>query len=195
MNEAREVDDTIVVPRFDDDRTVVVRRPRAEHAVEAAVDAGPGVAAPAGLPTGDDETVMRADLGDETVVRGVASDATVVRPGRAAAEALTRSSTAAAATRAMRVALPDRIAPSANAATGVGVDAVQAYRPRPIPAPPRTPVGAVGGERATRADAPGLPSVRRASRRTGFVALAWLAGACAVTIAGLAALCLVAFAG
>jgi hypothetical protein len=76
-----------------------------------------------------------------------------------------------------------------------GPGAVSAYAPRTIPAPPVVAVTPEPGQEATRADAPSMPSVVRASQRRSRVALAAFAIACIVSVVGLVLMILVLTAG
>jgi hypothetical protein len=93
------------------------------------------------------------------------------------------------------VVLPAGLPPSARAAEAPGVDVVESYRPRPIPAPPEPGPELPTGPEATRAEAPSMHSVSRASRRAGWGAVAAIAGACVVSVVGLVVVALAVFAG
>ena len=142
----------------------------------------------------DDRTVVV----DETVV--VERDATVVvhrdpPPGLelvdAAPGALPEAPGAPApaparrgAARRTRIALPDETPASTRAVEGQGVGPLDRYVPRQIPQAPvleRLPEG----PDATRAVAPSMPSVARASRRAGWRALVLAVAACVVAVGGL----------
>jgi hypothetical protein len=89
--------------------------------------------------------------------------------------------------RQVRITLPDETVLSPRAAEGAGVGPVDRYRPRQIPAPPRIEHLPPGPD-ASRAAAPAMPSVVRASRGMGRWALAAGLLACVVAVAGLVAL-------
>lgn len=67
------------------------------------------------------------------------------------------------------------------------------YKPRPAPLAPVAPPVVVGAAAPTRVEAPGLPSVAKQGRRWSLIALTAAAGACVVSVAGLAALGFVVF--
>jgi hypothetical protein len=89
--------------------------------------------------------------------------------------------------RRTRITLPDDVPPSERAADGAGAGAVLPYEPRPVPSAP-APARLPDGPSATRTAAPAMPSVARASRRTGALALALTALAIVVALAGLTAI-------
>jgi len=182
-----ELDGTIVVVRErpddgESDRTIVVDRARPDD----------------GEP---DRTIVvdrAADSGvDRTVVvdRGEADHTVVIPDGQIRAAGIadpvpTRRRTA----RRMRITLPEDTPASERATEGAGVGAVERYEARAIPAPPEIEVLPAGPE-ATRAPAPGMPSVASASRRAGRRALLIAAAACVVGVAGLIAIGLVVLGG
>lgn len=67
------------------------------------------------------------------------------------------------------------------------------YKPRPAPLTPVAPPVLVGAAAPTRVEDPGLPSVAKQGRRWSLIALTAAAGACVVSVAGLAALGYVVF--
>jgi hypothetical protein len=98
------------------------------------------------------------------------------------------------AARRMRITLPDDTPVSERAVEGTGSGAVERYEPRAIPAPPEIEALPSGPD-ATRADAPGMPSVTRASRSAGRRALLIAGAACVVSVAGLVAVGFAVFGG
>lgn len=184
-----EADETIIVSRGSDDgadRTVVVSR-------EAVVDADETIVVSRRPDDASDSTVVVARSGvgdpDETIVvaRGANdSDKTAVA-GRDSRRKPTSRAKGPRGRR--RIALPPvdpGFTPEVVVAAGPG--AVQSYAPRKIPPPPGAAAPIELGEEATRAPAPQMPSVRRASKRMGVVAVAGFAVSCAVSVAGLTAL-------
>lgn len=159
---APDVDDTLVTdsaPAGDADVTVVVAH-----------------AAPAGNALPDDATAVvppaaRPSAGVSPSRRSRRVPAGVLRPPDAAPRP--------------RLSLPDGVAPSMTAVVGALAGDAAPYRPRPVPPPPDAAPDVAPGGRPTRADAPHMPSVRRASRRRSRVALACGALACAVSLTGL----------
>ena len=177
---ADEPDDTVIV-RPDD--TVVVR---AEDTV---------VVRP------DDTVVVRPD--DTVIVRP--DDTVVAGPEAAVASRRSRRSRnsvlpagvlrPAEGSRGASVTLPEWIDPAPGAANGPGPGTVSSYAPRPIPPPPEPEAVSSSAGDPTRAEAPHMPSVRRASRRRSRLVLASVTLACAVSAAGLWVIALVAIGG
>jgi len=89
--------------------------------------------------------------------------------------------------RRVRIALPDGTAPSPRAVEGAGAGTVDRYEPRAIPPVP-VAEAAPEGVAATRAEAPGMPSVSRASMRASRRTIAVVLLACAISIVGLLAI-------
>ncbi|MFE1665179.1 hypothetical protein [Microbacterium sp. P02] len=94
-----------------------------------------------------------------------------------------------------RIILPPSTEASTRAVVGVGPGAVEPYAPRDVPPPPVAAMELAEGPEASRADAPQMPSVRRASARGSAIALASVAGACVVSVAGLAWIAVSVFGG
>jgi hypothetical protein len=89
--------------------------------------------------------------------------------------------------RRVRIVLPDGTAPSPRAVEGAGAGTVDRYEPRaipPVPVAEATPEGVA----ATRAEAPGMPSVSRASMRASRRTIAVVLLACAISVVGLLAI-------
>ena len=89
--------------------------------------------------------------------------------------------------RRVRIALPEGTAPSSRAVEGSGAGTVDRYEPRAIPPVPVAEATAEGVA-ATRAEAPGMPSVSRASMRASRRTIAVVLLACAISVAGLLAI-------
>jgi len=212
-----EIDETVVIgvpagtpaPPEDDDEldgTIVVDRSRPDAGFGPDDDADGvdrTIVVDRGHPDdGELDRTIVVDRGadsdvDRTVVveRGETDRTVVIPDGRIRAVGIpdpapTRRRTA----RRMRITLPDDTPVSERASEGPGVGAVERYEARAIPAPPDVEILPAGPE-ATRAPAPGMPSVARASRRAGRRALLIAAAACVVGIAGLIAIGVVVFGG
>lgn len=146
-----------------------------------------------GAPADDD---TRAVTDDATIAS--MSDASAVgrRPRRIRSALLPPGVLRAPqASRTATVTLPEWIDPAPEARDGAGPGAVTAYAPRSIPAPPQSEPLPPSSDEPTRADAPHMPSVRRASKRRSRVVLAAVTLACALSVAGLWLVALVAIAG
>ncbi|MFF2052857.1 hypothetical protein ACFVU2_14740 [Leifsonia sp. NPDC058194] len=191
-----ELDDTIVTPRPDpelDATRVVHREEEGEDGVEATRVVH--------RPDDDDD----ADDADDTVIGRRSPAPAEAAPHAAVAPAVpprtpaprTPAPRTRRSLRAQRtpIVLPTSVSASARAAEAVGANAVDAYAPRPIPAPPAPGPDLGSGPDATRAEAPSMSSVRRSSRKAGWVVLAVIAGACVVSIGGLVGIAAVIFGG
>ena len=181
----RDLDDTVVTPRpalepaldrtrvvdHDDDpidATRVVQRQTGDESDES-----------------DDTIIVRRTaaraLDDPSPASPSPSSPSPASPARAQLPPTRRS------LRAQRtpITLPSGTAASERAAAALGADAVVRYEPRPVPAPPEPGPDLGSGPEATRAEAPSMRSVRRASRSAGWIAVGSIAGACVVSVVGL----------
>jgi hypothetical protein len=134
----------------------------------------------------DDEGTL---VVDRATPDAAPDDGTVVIPAGIAPRRERRGSA-----RRIRITLPDETVLSPRASEGSGVGPVDRYRPRQIPAPPRIEHLEPGPD-ASRATAPAMPSVVRASRGIGRWALLAAIAACVVAVAGLVGLGFALFAG
>jgi hypothetical protein len=150
--------------------------------VDETIVVGGPLAAP---PEPDEEGTLVVDRSGERA----GDDGTVVIPAGIAPRRERRGSA-----RRIRITLPDETVLSPRASEGAGVGPADRYRPRQIPAPPRIEHLAPGPD-ASRAAAPAMPSVVRASRGIGRWALLAAVTACVVAVAGLVGLGFVLFAG
>lgn len=191
-----DIDDTLVSPRS----SVPAGVEAAVGPVEAGLDATRVV-------HHDDEPVdatrvVRRDGGEEADGADEADDTIIARRAGAEPPAVVAGSTGPDAPprsprtqlaptrrslRAVRtpIVLPSGTAGSERAAAALGADAVVRYRPRPIPAPPAPGPDFGSGPEATRAEAPSMRSVRRATRSAGWIAVGSIVGACIVSVVGL----------
>jgi hypothetical protein len=136
------------------------------------------------------DAVADADADAEgTLVVDRSDDGTVVVPAGIAPRGERRGSA-----RRIRITLPDETVLSPRVSEGSGVGPADRYRPRQIPAPPRIEHLDPGPD-ASRAAAPAMPSVARASRGIGRWALLAAIAACVVAVAGLVGLGVALFAG
>jgi hypothetical protein len=149
------------------------------------------------VPAPDEGTVVidrsvAPDEGTVVIDRSSPDEGTVVIEGRGA-----RSRRAASRSSSVLGDIPRRgqrreLTPAPGGAevqrTAVlasGPGAVNSYAPRAIPAPPAEGVIPESGPEATRASAPSMPSVVRASTRRSRIALAAFALACVISVVGL----------
>ncbi|WP_313540981.1 hypothetical protein [Leifsonia aquatica] len=191
-----EPDDTIVTPRPLTepklDATRVVHREESDEVEATRVVHRPDDDAETPADDSDD-----SDDSDDTVIArraantaAAGSEAPVVPPRTPVPR--TRRSLRAQRT---PIVLPTSVSPSTRAAEAVGANAVDTYEPRPIPAPPAPGPDLGSGPDATRAEAPSMSSVRRSSRKAGWITVAGIAGACVVSIGGLIGIAAVVFGG
>ena len=175
---ADEVEETIVVARGGDEveETIVVDRGRAADEVDETI-----IVDREGheLEEHDtDRTIARPSHDDETIIVDRSAPAVSLPP----VPSLRR----ARPERRRGIApppIPAGFAPAARAAVGPG--AVEHYAARELSPPPAAPI-LPEGPAATRVSDPTLPSVARRARRTAVVAIAAFAGACLVSVTGLA---------
>ncbi|MBX3094841.1 MAG: hypothetical protein KF680_09955 [Cryobacterium sp.] len=173
-------------PEDDSDRTIVVPRATDEGGDETVVVSRDADVDP-------DRTVVVSRKGDDdpdkTIVVSRAgspdSDKTAVVDRGDRRKSVSRTK---APRGRQRIALPPvdpDFTPEVVIAAGPG--AVETYSPREIPLPPEDAAPVELGPEATRAPAPQMPSVRRASKRLGVIATAGFALSCVVSVAGLIA--------
>ena len=204
-----------------DEATVVVNRTKAAQAVEpasstadadASVEPAASVEPVAPVEPGSSEAPVEPDASDAAHVpeaEDALDEATVVVDRSAASktdapeEATVVVSRPARRLRRKRIDTEDaEESKSGETADARRVESFAAptdgpapaiYKPRPAPLAPVAPPVVVGAAAPTRVEAPGLPSVAKQGRRWSLIALTAAAGACVVSVAGLAALGFVVF--
>lgn len=169
-----EVEETIVVGRGGDEveETIVVNRGGDDVEETIVVDRG------GDADDDTDRTIARPSHDDETIIVDRSTPSVALPP----VPSLRR----ARPERRRGIAPPPIPAGFAHAARpAVGPGAVEHYTPRELSPPPAAPIVNEGAA-ATRTSDPTLPSVVRRARRTTVVAVAAFAGACVISVTGLA---------
>lgn len=170
-----DVDDATVIVDRDSDATIVVDRGREQRSTGRGGDAADGDAT---------VVVVRSDDDEATRVVSRGESAPLLMP---AAEQVMKAPTRRDRRRPSRAPVSDDVLRTAEPGIGPGLADHYAAREIAVAEPAPQPVLSAGPP-PTREATRTLPSVARRSRRSALVVVAAFAAACAVAVAGLAAL-------